>query len=662
MYSEKKRKAIEIVRNDYVRSGKRFKIHSTYKPTGDQPQAIRELTEGINKGLDKQTLLGVTGSGKTFTMANIIQNIQRPTLILAHNKTLAFQLYNEFKEYFPDNAVEYFISYYDYYQPESYIAKTDTYIEKDTQINPKIEQMRLKATSSLLSRNDVIIISSVSCIYSIGDPREYMKMSLEVAKGKKVSRKDLMLSLIAMQYERNDNELLPGRYRVRGDVIDVVPGYQDDILRIEMFGDKIERISIVDRMDQIEKEELEMFFLFPARHFVISEDEMKTALQKIKDELKQELPKLEMLEKHRLKTKTQFDLEMMEETGFCKSIENYSRHFDGRVEGEPPFSLLDYFPKGFLFFIDESHQTLPQVRGMFNGDRSRKESLVRYGFRLPSALDNRPLKFEEFEEYLDNAVFVSATPGPYEQKGSKRVAQQIIRPTGLVDPEVEVRPIEGQMTDLIGEIRATAKRGYRVLITTLTKRMAEELTEFLAGKDLKVRYLHSELDTLDRGEIIRQLRLGKFDVLVGINLLREGLDIPEVALVAILDADKEGFLRDERSLIQTIGRAARNIDSKVILYADRMTDSINSAIDETNRRRMIQVEFNKKNNITPKTIVKPVPDAEVVLKDAKHVPKKNIPNVLIDLEARMKVAAENLDFEEAIKVRDQINALKKRLE
>jgi len=661
-YVLKKKKATDIARKKYILEDKKFQLKAGFKPSGDQPNAIKKLDEGMKKKFDKQTLLGVTGSGKTFTMANIIEKVQKPTLVLAHNKTLAFQLYNEFKEFFPDNAVEYFISYYDYYQPESYIPRTDTYIEKDTKINPKIEQMRLRATSSLLSRNDVIIVASVSCIYSIGDPRKYLDMSFYIHKGLKITRKDLMLTLISMQYQRNDKELLPGRYRVRGDTIDVVPGYSDEILRIEMFGDEIDRLSLLDRYDQKEIKTFESQFIFPARHFVIPEDEMKHALGTIRIELDKELPKLEMMEKHRLKTKTLYDLEMLEETGFCKSIENYSIHFDGRKTGEPPFTLLDYFPEDFLFFIDESHQTLPQVRGMFNGDRSRKENLVKYGFRLPSALDNRPLTFNEFEDYLEKVVFVSATPGPYELENSKQIAEQIIRPTGLIDPEVEVRPIEGQITDLISEINKTVKNGYRILVTTLTKRLAEELAEFLAGKDIKVRYLHSELDALERSEIIRQLRLGKFDVLVGINLLREGLDIPEVALVGILDADKEGFLRDERSLIQTIGRAARNIESKVILYADNITKSITRAIDETNRRRKIQMDFNVKNGITPKTIVKPVPEAEISLKDTKHVPKKNIPNVIIELEARMKVAADQLDFEEAIRVRDQINDMKARLE
>ena len=657
----KKRKAIEIIREKYVRGNKKFELKSSYEPSGDQPEAIKQLVDGFKTGKNKQTLLGVTGSGKTFTMSQVIAKLNRPTLVLAHNKTLAFQLYNEFKEYFPDNAVEYFISYYDYYQPESYLPQSDTYIEKDSKINPKIEQMRLAATTSLMSRNDVIIVSSVSCIYSIGDPTKYMEMSCTLSKGQKIKRNELLLNLIAMQYERNDKELLPGRYRVKGDVIDVIPGYADDVVRIEMFGDEIESLSILDRYDLVKKKSMDLYFLFPARHFVIPEEEMKAAIGSIRSELEEELPKLEMLEAHRLKQKTLFDIEMMSETGFCKSIENYSRHFDGRKTGEPPFTLLDYFPSDFLFFIDESHQTIPQVNGMFNGDRSRKETLVKYGFRLPSALDNRPLMFSEFEEYLGNVMFVSATPGPYEKKVSLQTVEQIIRPTGLVDPQVEIRPIEGQITDLIGEVNTVVKKGYRVLVTTLTKRLAEELSEFLAEKGLKVRYLHSELDALERNEIIRQLRLGKFDVLVGINLLREGLDIPEVALVAILDADKEGFLRDERSLIQTIGRAARNIDSKVLLYADNVTKSITKAVSETERRRNIQLAFNKEHGITPKTIVKPVPEGEVTLKDTKHVPKKNIPNVLIDLESKMKQAAESLDFENAIKFRNQIKELKERM-
>lgn len=661
-YLNKKWARSQILRDRYVKNKGMFKLKSVYKPSGDQPAAIKELSDGIRKSYLNQTLLGVTGSGKTFTMANVIANINRPTLVLAHNKTLALQLYQEFKELFPDNAVEYFISYYDYYQPESYLPKSDTYIEKDSQINPKIEQMRLAATTALMSRNDVIVVSSVSCIYAIGDPSKYLERAFEFYNKMKISRKELLLRLINMQYERNDKELLPGRFRVRGDVIDVVPGYAGNILSIEMFGDEIDTLMIVDRFNNSKIEDIERYFLFPARHFVVDEEDLNNSISSIKKELESVLPGMEIMEKHRLKSKTLYDIEMLQETGFCKSIENYSKHFDGRISGEPPFTLLDYFPKDFLFFIDESHQTLPQVRGMYNGDRSRKETLIEYGFRLPSALDNRPLKFDEFRQYLNNTIFVSATPGDYELEHSKQIAEQIIRPTGLVDPPVEIKPIAGQMTDLIGEIKKKIKSNNRVLVTTLTKRLSEELTDYLADNDIKTRYMHSDLDTLERSEIIRQLRLGKFDVLVGINLLREGLDIPEVGMVAILDADKEGFLRDERSLIQTIGRGARNVESKVLLYADKITKSIRNAMDETNRRRELQLNHNKKYGITPKTIVKPINEAEITIKDTKHVPKKAIPNVIIDLESKMKAAAEQLEFESAIKIRDQINQLKKRLE
>ena len=661
-YKKKKIKITQSIREKYVRNTGKFRLVSKFSPSGDQPEAITKLIEGIERGIDKQTLLGVTGSGKTFTMANVVQKYNRPTLVLAHNKTLAFQLYNEFRELFPENAVEFFISYYDYYQPESYVPATDTYIEKDTAINPKIEQMRLAATTSLMTRNDVIIIASVSCIYALGDPSRYLEMAQQFTQGQKITRKELMLKFINMQYVRNDKELLPGRFRVRGDTIDVIPGYINDIVRFELYGDELERISFVEKLNNKQLKDVEKYFLFPARHFVTPEDEMKKAIASIKEELEQTLPDMDMMEKHRLKSKTQYDMEMLEETGFCKSIENYSRHFDGRTEGEPPFSLLDYFPEDFLFIIDESHQTLPQVRGMYNGDRSRKENLVHYGFRLPSALDNRPLKFNEFEQYLNNAVFVSATPGEYELTNSKTIAEQIIRPTGLIDPPVEIRPVEGQMTDLLKEMRQKVKDNDRILVTTLTKRLAEELTEYISERGVRARYLHSDLDALERGEIIRQLRLGKFDVIVGINLLREGLDIPEVSLVAILDADKEGFLRDERSLIQTIGRAARNSESKVILYADKVTDSIRRAIRETDRRRERQIAYNKQNNITPRTIIKPVQEQEIHLKDAKHIPKKAIPNMLIELEMQMKAAANDLEFEEAIRIRDQINMMRKRLE
>jgi len=601
----------------------KFKLKSKFKPAGSQPEAIKGIVDGLKKGYDKQTILGVTGSGKTFTMANIINQVNRPTLILAHNKTLAAQLYNEFKEFFPDNRVEYFISYYDYYQPESYIPQRDQYIEKDSQINPKIEQMRLATTASLLSRKDVIVVASVSCIYGIGKPENFGGMGFEVKVGEKIGRDKIIIGLVKILFERNDIELMPGRFRVKGDIIDFIPGYFNNIIRIEMFGDEIERIREIDKVTGEIVEEMKYFFIYPARHFVITEDEQKKAVISIRKELDEVLPTLDMLEEHRLKQRTMFDIEMIEETGTCKGIENYSRHFDNRKAGEKPYCLLDYFPDDFLMFIDESHQSIPQVHAMYKGDRSRKGSLIDYGFRLPSAYDNRPLKFEEFEKYLKNSVFVSATPADYEIEKSKQVVEQIIRPTGLIDPEIEVRPIKGQVEDLKSEIHSAIKRGRRALVTTLTKKLAEELSEHLAADGIKTRYLHSEIKTLERTEIIRELRLGKFDVLVGINLLREGLDIPEVGFIGILDADKEGFLRNTRSLIQIIGRAARNIDSKVVMYADRFTDSIKGAIEETNRRRKIQIDYNTKNGIVPKAIVKAIPEKEVEITDVKHIPKKD---------------------------------------
>lgn len=639
----------------------KFQLTSSFAPKGDQPKAIIKLVEGIKKGYDKQTLLGVTGSGKTFTISNVIQEVQRPTLVLAHNKTLAAQLYREFKDFFPNNRVEYFVSYYDYYQPEAYMPKTDTYIEKDLSINPKIEQMRLSATQGLLTRKDVIIVSSVSCIYSIGDPKSYDSMAFEMRIRQKIDRKEIIIKLLNQQYERNDQDLTSGRFRVKGDTIDVVPGYSDDVLRIELYGDKIEKMSFLQKADFSLKEKLEYYFLFPARHFVVEDAAKKEAIELIKKELDETLPKItDPLIAHRLKQRVNNDIEMIEQVGYCKGIENYSRHFDKRKEGDPPYSLLDYFPKDFLFVIDESHQTIPQVHGMYKGDRSRKESLIEYGFRLPSAFDNRPLKFEEFSKYMNNTIFVSATPAEYEKEVSKQIVEQIIRPTGLIDPVIFKRPIKGQMNDLIGEIEQVVKKGFRTLVTTLTKRMAEELTEYLSEKGIKVRYLHSEIDTLERNEIIRQLRLKKFDVLIGINLLREGIDIPEVALVAILDADKEGFLRNERSLIQIIGRAARNSESKVILYMDNETDSIKRAIAETTRRRKIQIEYNTKNGITPKTIIKGISDEGIEVKDVDHIPKHDIPKMIANFEKMMIKAAEDLDFESAILLRDKIEALKKR--
>ncbi|PLW80102.1 excinuclease ABC subunit B [Candidatus Woesearchaeota archaeon] len=639
----------------------KFQLKSGFEPRGDQPKAIAKIIDGLGKGFDKQTLLGVTGSGKTFTMANVIANHNKPTLVLAHNKTLAAQLYHELKEFFPNNRVEYFVSYYDYYQPESYLPRTDTYIEKDMSVNPKIEQMRLSATQSVLTRNDVIIVSSVSCIYGLGDPKKYNEFAFELQKGQKISRKDLLRKLLGQQYERNDKELTPGKFRVKGDTIDVIPAYQDDLLRIEMWGDEIEKISFIDPFDFVTKEKLDYYYLFPARHFVTDEESKEYALQKISEELEDELPKIEdELVAHRLKQRITYDMEMIQEIGHCKGIENYSRHFDKREAGEPPKCLLNYFPEDFLFIIDESHQTIPQIHGMYKGDRSRKQNLIDYGFRLPSAFDNRPLKWDEFKYYLNKAIFVSATPANYELDNSKQIVEQIIRPTGLVDPEIYKRPIKGQMTNLIGEIEKVTKKGFRTLVTTLTKRMAEELTEFLSEKGIRVRYLHSEIDTLERTEIIRQLRSGDFDVLIGINLLREGIDIPEVALVAILDADKEGFLRNERSLIQIIGRAARNSEAKVILYMDNETDSIKAAINETNRRREIQIKYNKDNNIIPKTIIKPIKEAEVELKDINHIAKNDIPEMIESLTEQMNKAADDLNFEAAIFLRDKIDKLKKR--
>jgi excinuclease ABC subunit B len=637
-----------------------FTLKAPFPPQGSQPEAIATLAEGIENGERLQTLLGVTGSGKTFTMANVIEKADRPALVIAHNKTLAAQLWNEFREFFPDNRVEYFVSYYDYYQPESYLPQKDQYIEKDAQINPKIEQLRLSATASILSRRDVIVVASVSCIYGLGRPEHYRNMGFELKAGDRMPRKEILEHLVTGLYERNDLELLPGRFRVKGDTVDIVPGYSNNIIRIELFGDEIERISEVDRITGTLVERLKYFHVFPARHYVIPEELQKLALSSIRQELNERLPELGMLEAHRLEQRTLYDLEMIEETGTCKGIENYSRHFDFRKPGEKPWCLLDYFPEDFLLFIDESHQTIPQLHGMFRGDRSRKQALVDYGFRLPSAFDNRPLMFREFEQYMRQVIFVSATPGPYELSHSSRVAEQIIRPTGLIDPVVEIRPTKGQTADVMAEIQATTGRGDRVLLTTLTKRLAEELTEYLAGKGIKTRYLHSEIDTLERTEIIRELRLGKFDVLVGINLLREGLDIPEVGFIGILDADKEGFLRDARSLIQIIGRAARNVNSRVVLYADSLTDSIREAVSETERRRTLQQEFNRAHNITPRTVVKPVPKKEVEITDTRHIPRKELPNVIIELEARMNRAAENLEFEEAIRLRDRIRKLKER--
>ena len=641
----------------------RFKLKSDFKPKGSQPEAIRKLVEGIRKNYNYQTLLGVTGSGKTFTIANVINEVQKPTLVLAHNKTLAAQLYNEFKEFFPENRVEYFVSYYDFYQPESYIPQKDQYIEKDAKINPKIDQMRLAATASLSSRRDVIIVASVSCIYGIGSPESFRKMGFDIMVGQRMPRAEFLKRLVSIQFERNDIELMPGRFRVRGDTIDLIPGYFNNIIRVEMFGDEIETISEIDRNTGEVRERMKYFFIYPARHFVIPEDRIKEAIASIKAELERNLPKLGVVEAHRLKQRTLYDIEMIEETGYCKGIENYSLHFDGRKRGEKPYTLLDHFRDDFLMIIDESHQTIPQLHGMYNGDYSRKRTLVDYGFRLETALDNRPLKFKEFEEYMkrNTVIFTSATPGEYELERSAQVVEQIIRPTGLVDPAVFVRPVKGQINDLKREIGATIERGDRVLVTTITKRLAEELAEYLAEQGIKTRYLHSEIDTLERTEIIRELRLGRFDVLVGINLLREGLDIPEVGFIGILDADKEGFLRDTRSLIQTIGRAARNVNSKVVLYADKETDSIREAVRETERRRRIQMAYNREHGIVPKTIIKPIKKREVEVKDTRHIPRREIPNLIIELEAEMMEAADKLEFERAIVLRERIAELKKRV-
>jgi excinuclease ABC subunit B len=641
----------------------KFELHSDFQPKGSQPEAIKQLTEGINQGNNFQTLLGVTGSGKTFAMANVIAAVQKPTLVIAHNKTLAAQLLAEFREFFPNNRVEYFVSYYDYYQPESYIPSKDQYIEKDADINLKLEQMRLAATASLLSRKDVIVVASVSCIFSVGNPKNFKYMGFEISRGQTIDRKELMKKFIDIQYERNEIELMPGRFRVRGDTIDFIPGYYDNIIRIEMFGDTIERIIEIQKTTGEATEAMDYYYVFPATHFVTPEEDMKLAISSIKDELQARLPKLDLIASHRLKQRTLYDIEMMEEVGYCKGIENYSAHLEGRKSGEKPFCLLDYFPQDFLIVIDESHRTIPQVHGMYRGDYSRKKNLIDYGFRLPSAYDNRPLRFDEFERFMkkNQVIFVSATPAAYERKVSSQIVEQIIRPTGLVDPEVSIHPIEGQIDHLKKCLTATIENSNRALVTTLTKKLAEELSEYLANSGFKTRYLHSEIDTLERTEIIRQLRLGKFDILVGINLLREGLDIPEVGFIGILDADKEGFLRDATSLIQIIGRAARNASAKVVLYADNLTKSIDAAIEETNRRRHLQIAYNEEHGITPATIIKPVKEKEVDIKDTKHIPKNEIPNVIIEIEAQMREAAENLDFERAIELRDMARKLKARM-
>jgi excinuclease ABC subunit B len=635
-----------------------FEISSEFQPTGDQPQAIEQLVEGVRKK-KIQTLLGVTGSGKTFTVANVIQRTGKNTLVISHNKTLAAQLYSELKQFFPKNNVGYFVSYYDYYQPESYIPQTDTYIEKDTQINEKIEKMRLEATAMLLSGEPTIIVATVSCIYSLGSPREWESMSISIEKDLISNRSSLIKKLVNARYERNDTELVSGRFRIKGDTIDIVPAYSDDVVRISMFGDEIEKISIHDPVSLKEKKTTSKIKIFPAKHYLVANDARQAAVDSIKNELKQRLPELRELERQRLEMRTNFDLEMIEELGYCSGIENYSRHFDGRKPGEQAFCLLDFFGNDFLLVIDESHVTLPQLHGMYKGDHSRKRSLIDYGFRLPSAFDNRPLKFEEFEKYIKTAVFVSATPSQYEREKSFQTIEQLIRPTGLVDPQVEIRNKKNQMDDLVSEIKKRVEKDQRVLVTTLTKRMAEDLAEYLSKKQVKVRYLHSEIENLQRTELIRQLRLGEFDVLVGINLLREGLDIPEVALVAILDADKEGFLRNTTSLIQTFGRAARNIDGSIIMYADSSTKSMKLAITETERRRKKQIAHNKKMGIMPSTIVKAIPEMTVKLDEIKHMSKHDLMKYAIETETTMKRFAEDLDFERAIEYREKLAQIQK---
>ena len=642
-----------------------FKLVSDFAPTGDQPEAIESLVKSIQSGNRGQVLLGVTGSGKTFTVANAIARINKPTLVLAHNKTLAAQLCSEFKEFFPENAVEYFVSYYDYYQPEAYIASSDTYIEKDAQVNDEIDKLRHSATMALFERRDVIVVASVSCIYGLGDPEDYSTLVLSMRPGMRKDRDEVIRKLVDMQYERNDINFIRGKFRVRGDVVEIFPvSSAENAVRVEFFGDEIERITEIDVLTGEVLGVRQHVGIYPASHYVTTPEKREMAIKSIRAELEERLKELRendrLLEAQRLEERTNYDIEMMREIGFCSGIENYSRHISGRAPGSAPYTLMDYFPEDFLLVIDESHVTIPQVRAMFAGDRSRKESLVRYGFRLPSAFDNRPLNFEEFEQRINQVVFVSATPAQYEYDHSQSVAQQVIRPTGLLDPEVTVRPIEGQIDDLLTEIYARTEKKERVLVTTLTKKMAEDLTDYLRTMGVKVKYMHSDIDTLERMEIVRDLRLGVFDVLVGINHLREGLDIPEVSLVAILDADKEGFLRSETSLIQTIGRTARNAEGKVIMYADRITDSMERAITETNRRREIQQKYNEEHNITPRTIKKNISDV-IAATQAEEEPsaQTNVERVIVQLEDEMRKAADELRFEDAAKIRDRIKRLKK---
>ncbi|PMQ01134.1 MAG: excinuclease ABC subunit B [Dictyoglomus sp. NZ13-RE01] len=650
-----------------------FILVSEFKPCGDQPQAIEKLTEGVKKGLKFQTLVGVTGSGKTFTMANVIANVQKPTLVIAPNKTLAAQLYSEFRDFFPYNAVEYFVSYYDYYQPEAYIPQTDTYIEKDADINDRIDRLRHSATSALLSRRDVIVVASVSCIYGLGSPEDYEKMVFRIKLGEEFPREKLLRKLVKLQYQRNDYEFARGKFRVRGDIVEVFPIGSETAIRVEFFGDYVERISEIDPISGKRIVDYNEVWIYPATHYIAPEEKIERAIESIKRELQERVAELisqgKVTEAKRLESRTLYDLELIQETGYCKGVENYSRHFDGRQPGEPPYTLLDYFPDDFLIFIDESHLTIPQLRAMYNGDRSRKYNLVEYGFRLPSAYDNRPLTFEEFLERVNQVIFVSATPADFEYSVSEQVVEQLIRPTGLLDPEIEVHPTKGQIDHLISQIKEVVGRGERVLVTTLTKRTAEDLAEYLSDLGMKVTYLHSEIETLERTGILQDLRAGKFDVLVGINLLREGLDLPEVSLVAILDADREGFLRSERSLIQIMGRAARNVNGKVIMYADEITDSMARAIAETERRRRIQMEYNNKHGIVPRTIKKSLKEvfqfAEAVMENkvdyktiSQELEVEEIEEMIKELEKAMYEASANLDFERAIQLRDQIKELK----
>ncbi len=652
----------------------KFELTSDYQPMGDQPTAIAQLTDGLRNGLKEQTLLGVTGSGKTFTMANVVQNIQKPTLVLSHNKTLAAQLYGEFKRFFPNNAVHYFVSYFDYYQPEAYIARSDTFIEKDSQINEEIDRLRHAATSALLSRRDVLIVASVSCIYGIGSVDDYGDMAVVVTRGERRVRDKLLRQLTDIQYQRNDIDFHRGTFRVRGDVVDVFPAGEELAYRIEFFGDEVERIIRIDPLTGEILAQLDELKVFPGSHYVTPQDKLKVAIGKIEQELEQRLQFFkqnnQLLEAQRLNQRTQFDLEMLQETGFVKGIENYSRYLTNREAGEQPATLLDYYPDDFLMLIDESHMTIPQVRGMYNGDRARKEVLVEHGFRLPSALDNRPLTFTEFEKHVNNVVYVSATPAQYELSRSPEPAQQVIRPTGLLDPPIEIRPVDGQIDDLIAEIRATIAKSQRVLVTTLTKRMSEDLTDYLKDINIKVTYLHSDVDTLDRTDILRDLRLGVYDVVVGINLLREGLDLPEVSLVAILDADKEGFLRSEQALIQTVGRAARHVEGRVIMYADKVTGSMQRTLDETTRRRKIQEKYNQEHGITPQGIARAIekgmrPDLPEEAKraklDLKKIPKDEYKHLVKDLSAQMDMAAANLEFEKAAELRDIIADVKSKM-